>query len=93
MNQQMESIVTLDISDAMIRSSMKKQDIIDYLKKHPNIKVVKSKKNASGFSEIRMSYRDKTVTERVSVGFQEEYITSMDRNTSEYHYFRMVPDV
>ncbi len=93
MNQQMESVITLDISNAMIRSDMKKQDVIDYLKKHPEIKIVKSKKNVNGFCEIRMSYMNKTFNEKISAGFHEEQMISLDRNTSEYHFFRKDPNV
>lgn len=93
MSQQIESIIVLDISDGIIRSNMKKQDVIDYLKKHPEIKVTKSRKNTSGFSHIRMSYRNKSVIERVSAGFHEEHMISIDKNTYEYHVFMREPNV
>jgi len=85
-----QQIITLDISDGMIRSNMKRKDVIDYLKKHSEIKCVKPKVSCNGFSNINLSFRNKTFTEKISVGFYKEDLISMDRSTHEYYLFRVI---
>lgn len=84
----MESVIALDISDGMIRSDMKRKDVIQYLEKHSDLKAVKPTVNCNGFSHIEISFRNKTFTEKISVGFYKEDMISLDRNTYEYHFFR-----
>ena len=79
--------VVLDIGDSLIRSSMTRNDVLEFLKGHPEIKAVKPRKTRNGFSTINLSTRDGHMQERLSLGFQEETIISMDRNTYEFHTF------